>query len=185
MSKMQCYIGAPNGVVLCIDRLEAHQISGRLYHGYSAEGVFFLNEEQMLFQMERFFDEIRFPHPTTNSRTFSDKKQEDTAVQERTRIMSDEELLSRHGDLGTFVVRVQHRQNSSWQGSITWTEKNKTIYFRSVWEMIKLIESAMDTVSEQEGGALEASWLESGQPGSEHSDVESLDAEPSDSEPSM
>ena len=79
--------------------------------------------------------------------------------------MSDEELLSRHGDLGTFVVRVQHRQNSSWQGSITWTERNQTIYFRSVWEMIKLIESAMDTVSEQEEDSFEASWFDSEQIG--------------------
>ena len=64
--------------------------------------------------------------------------------------MSDDALLSKHGDIGTFIVRVQHRQNTSWQGRITWMEEDKTIYFRSVWEMIKLIESAVDTVSEQE-----------------------------------
>ena len=40
--------------------------------------------------------------------------------------MSDEELLRKHGELGTFVVRVQHRENSSWQGRITWMEKNRT-----------------------------------------------------------
>ena len=66
--------------------------------------------------------------------------------------MKDEELLSRHGDLGTFIIRVQHRQNSSWQGRITWMDKNKTVYFRSIWEMIKLVEGALDTVSQQEDG---------------------------------
>ena len=59
--------------------------------------------------------------------------------------MKDEELLSKHGDLGTFIVRVQHRQNSSWQGRITWMERDKTINFRSVWEMVKLIESAVES----------------------------------------
>ena len=74
--------------------------------------------------------------------------------------MSDENLLSKHGDLGTFIVRVQHRQNSSWQGRITWMEQNKTICFRSVWEMIKLIESAVDTVSVQEEETEEeADWF--------------------------
>ena len=72
--------------------------------------------------------------------------------------MKDEELLSRHGDLGTFIIRVQHRQNSSWQGRITWMEKNKTLYFRSIWEMIKLVASALDTVSGQEDGVPEQSW---------------------------
>ncbi len=66
--------------------------------------------------------------------------------------MSDEQLLQKHGDIGTFIVRVQHRQNSSWQGRITWMEEDKTIQFRSVWEMVKLIESAMDTVSASEDG---------------------------------
>ena len=71
--------------------------------------------------------------------------------------MSDEKLLTKHGELGTFIVRVQHRQNSSWQGRITWMEEDKTIYFRSVWEMIKLIESAVDTVSLPEDSD-EPSW---------------------------
>ena len=64
--------------------------------------------------------------------------------------MSDDELLSKHGDLGTFILRVQHRQNSTWQGRITWVNENKTLQFRSVWELTKLIEEALDTVNEQE-----------------------------------
>ena len=64
--------------------------------------------------------------------------------------MNDDELLSKHGDLGTFILRVQHRQNSTWQGWITWVNENKTLQFRSVWELTKLIEEALDTVSEQE-----------------------------------
>lgn len=64
--------------------------------------------------------------------------------------MNDDELLSKHGDLGTFILRVQHRQNSTWQGRITWVNENKTLQFRSVWELTKLIEEALDTVSEQE-----------------------------------
>ena len=60
--------------------------------------------------------------------------------------MSDREVLEHHGDVGTFIVRVQQRQNSSWQGRITWVDENKTVNFRSVWEMVKLIDSAMETV---------------------------------------
>ena len=73
--------------------------------------------------------------------------------------MSDDVLLSKHGDIGTFIVRVQHRQNSSWQGRITWMEEDKTIQFRSVWEMIKLIESAVDQVSIHEEDDEEESWF--------------------------
>lgn len=74
--------------------------------------------------------------------------------------MGDEQLLRKHGELGTFVVRVQHRQNSSWQGCITWVEKNRTLRFRSVWELLKLIVSAVETVPETDEGEEEFSWFD-------------------------
>ena len=78
-------------------------------------------------------------------------------------MVTDDELLSKHGDIGTFIVRVQHRQNSSWQGRITWMEEDRTLQFRSVWEMIKLIESAVDRVSSPEENE-EINWFEEVRP---------------------
>ena len=65
--------------------------------------------------------------------------------------MNDEELLNMHGDLGTFIIRVQHRQNSSWQGRITWMDQDKTVYFRSALELIKIIDGTLDRVEEVDG----------------------------------
>ncbi len=158
MSKDQCYLGTPNGVVLCVDHVKAGQFGGRMYHAYAQVPKEFKNLEEMLFEQEELYDFLNFPYPATNDRTFSDGTQRRDIVQERTRIMSDKDLLSKHGDLGTFIIRVQHRQNSSWQGRVTWTEKDKTVYFRSVWELIKLIAGALDTVSEPEEGQEEISW---------------------------
>ena len=54
-----------------------------------------------------------------------------------------ETILTLHEDLGTFVIRVLHEQNSSIQGSIEWLEGNQTLNFRSEWEMMKLIDEAV------------------------------------------
>ena len=159
MSKTQWYIGAPNGVVLCINSVQCGQLAGLLYHSYSEEATPFQTVEQMVFQMEQLYDRLRFPFPGTNERSFSDVKRQEQVQIEREKVMSDDKLLQKHGDIGTFIVRVQHRQNSSWQGRITWMENDKTIQFRSVWEMIKLIESAVDTVSEQDEGEQEPTWF--------------------------
>ena len=102
---------------------------------------------------------LRFPFPGNNERTFGEEKKTGRNGPERRKIMTDDELLSKHGDIGTFIVRVQHRQNSSWQGRITWMEQNKTVNFRSVWEMVKLIEDAVDTVSVPEDEATQG-WFE-------------------------
>ena len=56
--------------------------------------------------------------------------------------MTKNELESARGEIATFVVKVYWRQNSSWQGTITWCEKDTQQSFRSVLELIKLIDSA-------------------------------------------
>ena len=149
----QAYLGSPNAVVLCIREIihEHHEthIRGEMFHSYQPDAVPFDNLEQMVNHMEEFFDRIGFPHRTTNSRSFFPQPPIYNHSQEE-KVMKDEQVLSKHGEIGTFIVRVQHRQNSSWQGRLTWVEEDQTINFRSIWEMIKLIESAVDTVSEPE-----------------------------------
>ena len=163
MSNSQIYIGTVNGIVVCVDSINHRQLSGRFYHSYSREAVDFCNLEQLLFRMEQLFNILQFPFPSTNERIFAGTKDHESKFSninnvDQERIMNDDELLMKHGDLGSFIIRVQHRQNSSWQGRITWMEKNQTVYFRSVWEMMKLIENAIDTVSPQEEDGPEPSW---------------------------
>ena len=53
--------------------------------------------------------------------------------------------------MGTFVIRVQHRQHSSWQGRVTYLDEDKTVYFRSALELIKIIDGTLDRVEEVDG----------------------------------
>lgn len=153
----QWYIASPNAVIVCISRRNGWDFTGDLFHAYQTVPTPFSDLGQMTLLMEKLFDELQFPHPGTNERSFFPQNKPFLSHQERTKVMSDEQLLQKHGDIGTFIIRVQHRQNSSWQGRITWMEADKTIQFRSVWEMIKLIENAVDIVSVSEEGD-EPSW---------------------------
>lgn len=57
--------------------------------------------------------------------------------------MSKEDILKKHGDNGTFVIRIKYCQNNSWQGVVTWAEKQQTVPFRSAIELIRLIDEAL------------------------------------------
>ena len=144
MEGSQIYIGTPNGIVLCVNRGSGDQLEGCFYHSYSTEPVHIYSADELIFEMERFFDSINFPHPATHIRSFADNNRSSHRTEKREKIMKDQELLSKHGDMGSFIIRVQQRQNSSMKGRLTWIEKNKTVYFRSVWEMIRLIDSAVE-----------------------------------------
>jgi hypothetical protein len=43
----------------------------------------------------------------------------------------------------TFIVKVDHCENETWQGRVTWAEENKSEHFRSALELIKLIDDAL------------------------------------------
>ncbi len=43
----------------------------------------------------------------------------------------------------TFVVKVEHCENETWQGRVTWAEEKKSVHFRSELELFKLIDGAV------------------------------------------
>jgi hypothetical protein len=51
---------------------------------------------------------------------------------------------------GTFVVKIINQQKSTWQGSVTWLEEQKTQNFRSALELIKMIDEAIGTGTDSE-----------------------------------
>ena len=53
---------------------------------------------------------------------------------------------------GTFIIKILNKQHSTWQGSVTWVEEQKTQNFRSPVELLKLIDGALDEELEIEGG---------------------------------
>ena len=43
----------------------------------------------------------------------------------------------------TFIVEVKCMENDTWQGKLTWAEKNRSQYFRSTLELLKLMDRAL------------------------------------------
>lgn len=44
----------------------------------------------------------------------------------------------------TFIVHVISQENSTWQGQVTWLDERETCSFRSMLELIKLMDAAME-----------------------------------------
>ena len=134
MNHLENYIGTPWGMVICIDEYQKNGVvKGRLYHRYQ----------------EEVFDRIGYPFSGTENRYFNTKIPPHRQQQKIKRKLSDEEMLNNNGDKGTFIVRVEQRQHSSWQGRVTWVEENKTVSFRSALELIKLMDGALEEASAQ------------------------------------
>ena len=44
----------------------------------------------------------------------------------------------------TFIVHVDSQENLTWQGQVTWLDEKETRSFRSLLELIKLIDTALE-----------------------------------------
>jgi hypothetical protein len=49
----------------------------------------------------------------------------------------------------SFIVDITPQQNASWQGTVTGVNENKTVAFRSALELIRLIDTTLE--SEEKG----------------------------------
>jgi hypothetical protein len=57
---------------------------------------------------------------------------------------NEEEMVTKRIGGSTFLVRIYFKQHANWQGTIQWLETNKTVPFRSVLELISLLNEAVE-----------------------------------------
>ncbi len=121
--------------LLFIDGYENKVLRGRFGSAQNNEEIPFVSTIDFLAKMESVLEEMKLPQAFSERRTF--RKTGSVAPPEG----SAQEF--RKGELATFTLRVLFRQNASWQGSLHWQEEEQVESFRSVLELLLLIDSAL------------------------------------------
>jgi len=121
---------------------------GKLVSQYLDEPYEFLTLVRMIEKMEEIFDEKKFPQAFLSPRSFNDKKGKPSKKTSEPKatvgdIIDSTEYEGMDSVSCTFEILVRFRQNASWQGAITWVEKDMKQDFRSELEMLKLIDEAL------------------------------------------
>ena len=122
--------------LVCVDGGRSGDFAGRLYNPFWEGGAVFEGTLDFLEKMEDLLDQMQFPQSFAAVRSFQPAP--------RPAEESPPEPGVQEGKLGTFVVRVIFRQNASWQGSVSWLEGRRDESFRSVLELLMLLNSALE-----------------------------------------
>ena len=120
--------------IVCIDGYENGVPIGRIYNA-SAEPQTFESLTQFLIKMETMLDELQSPQSYTASRSFGSTQE----LPETTPPTAQ----AKRGRKATFELQVIFRQHSSWQGTVNWLEQRMEQSFRSVLELVLLMDSAL------------------------------------------
>ena len=122
--------------LVCVDDRKDGRFSGRLYNPYWEGGAAFNGVMDFLVKMEELLDQMKLPQSFTAKRSFGPLP--------GSAATPEPDLTRRHGEAATFSIRVLFRQNASWQGSVSWLEGRRDESFRSVLELLMLLNSALE-----------------------------------------
>lgn len=112
---------------------------GILINPYFEQIKYFKNLNQLLMLMEEMHDSINYPQESMETRSvigtgkFRFTPEDNPSQQE----------LKDIAPIATFKLSVHFRRNASWQGSVAYIEQAVETQFRSVLELIKLIDSML------------------------------------------
>lgn len=138
---VQVYNDAYRTTMICVDSYDQRILKGRMYNAYLENGIEFVGVMDFLQNMEKMLEQIKSPQSFSAKRSFSPNAGE--------RPVLHTEQSQRSGRVATFVLRLLFRQNASWQGSITWCEGKMEESFRSVLELLLLMDSALEVPVEE------------------------------------
>ena len=120
--------------LICVDSYHKGVPVGRFYNPYM-EAENFESLSQLLVKMDALLDELQMPQSYTAPRTFSSMVEQ---IEARTLPID-----IRKGAKATFELQVIFRQHTSWQGVVVWREQNLEQSFRSVLELVLLMDSVL------------------------------------------
>jgi len=120
---------------VCIDSYKSGVLSGHYFDPASQRHQVFSSATQFLVQMENMLDCMELPKSFSAKRSFRFLSETDTGPPG---------TVSPEGKIATFAIRILFRQNASWQGSITWLEGRREESFRSVLELLLLMDNALN-----------------------------------------
>lgn len=123
---------------ICIDQNNDGIIAGRLINDcFENEFIAFNGIFEMISGLETIMDDSIGPKAYEIIRSFN-SDMEDYNNKKFHPIVGNP-----MGQINTFDIRVIARKNCTWQGTIVWVEEQKEECFRSVLELIHLINSAL------------------------------------------
>ena len=105
---------------------------GTIYNPQFGE-VSFRGTMEMLLYIDHMLDELELPKSSTTLRSFIGESPQEKLP----------EAVHPPAAKASFKLRVIFRQNASWQGSVAWVEGGSEAPFRSIFELLNLMDDVL------------------------------------------
>ena len=124
-----------------ITSYEKKNCAGVLINPHFGRDIAFENTTQLLFLIEQMLCDLDYPQRITEKRSFLEQETSEPLIdwQELANAAVEEK-----DPLASFRLRIMFRQSASWQGEVNWVEGERSIQFRSVLELLQLMDEILN-----------------------------------------
>ena len=143
VTKVRSTANDVNSARICIDYYDNGIPKGRIFPVSQDSAIDFVGWMTLIKELNRFMDVYDFPQAGMKLRAFQLSIQGVKGKDEgltKTKQVANEWV---RGNLATFKLRILFRQNATWQGTLHWRERGKEERFRSVLELMSLVDSCL------------------------------------------
>lgn len=126
-------------------------VIGEFRHLYMDKGIIFTDISNFIYQLELLLEQLNKPQATTTCRKTWKKENCEPLDTEPIHMHEDPVWVISKRNCLSYIIHIRYRCNSSWQGEVRWLDKKhgQTIYFRSVLELLMLLEAGTATIRNQ------------------------------------
>ncbi len=131
-------------------RMECHgnSVAGEFRHFYVQESETFNSLSEFFYKLEMMLEQINVPQAATTCRKGWGKPgakygDDRDAPARKWKFLEEPLMISGNKNGLFFLIHIRYRYNSSWQGEVRWLKENCTMMFRSVLELLMVLENTI------------------------------------------
>lgn len=121
--------------LIFVDHCDCRICSGRYVSHCLGESGTFGSLDQLLLELEEYMDLTNNPQAFQKVRYFFP-----SVIPYNSRDLPTD---TRQGRIASFSLHIHFRRNASWQGSLSWLDRSLSCPFRSVLELLQLLNNAI------------------------------------------
>lgn len=126
---------------VCVDNIDGGTVSGRVFSQRLKDILVFRDLNSLVLRLDTLMDEQNYPQAFQRKRSFSRTPKGATAAPEEDDrpYMDEQTVAAAAGEKATFVLQVQSRQNTNWQGFVDFLDDAGNREFESELGFLELV----------------------------------------------
>lgn len=128
----------PGMLRVCIDKNSNDEFSGRVYGTAFKDTLHFKDVNEFILKIDNELNEVGLPQAFEEKRSFGQAEAYSKFTPRVSVVRKQKDFINEYGEVSTYVVFVETRANTSWQGKLLSEDLKPIADFSSVLELLKL-----------------------------------------------